>query len=245
MGPSNQPPSVEADRDGVRVIHFPAPPRGRATRRRFAALVAGMLLGGVGWLYLAGSPDSATTSDSTLVKERAPSEEPRVRQADAKVRAGAVRVRVRTRPNEVGVAPGEGQQPLAEGGSSSAPAKTVRQLPEALESEAGEPSGIALFPPPGTNPPKEGLIVPDDFELPPGYVRHYQVTDDGKPLPPILMFHPDAEIHDEQGNPIPLPPDLVVPPELAPPGFPVEKLHVPEPQIPFIEVAPSGDAVGP
>ncbi len=105
-------------------------------------------------------------------------------------------------------------------------------------------SGIALFPPPGTNPPKSGLIVPDDFELPPGYVRHYQVTDDGKPLPPILMFHPDAVLYDAEGNRIPLPPDLVVPPELAPPGFPQEFLQVPEQAVPFFEPAPNdGDSV--
>jgi hypothetical protein len=106
------------------------------------------------------------------------------------------------------------------------------------ESAGDEASGIALFPPPGTNPPKSGIIVPEDFELPPGYVRHYQVTDDGKPLPPILMFHPDAELYDAEGRRIPLPEDLVVPPALAPPGLPVEILQVPENQLPFIEPPP-------
>src|SRR5689334_3480275 len=41
------------------------------------------------------------------------------------------------------------------------------------------PSGIALFPPPGTKPLKRGIIVPEGYQLPPGYVRHYQTTDDG------------------------------------------------------------------
>lgn len=90
------------------------------------------------------------------------------------------------------------------------------------------PGGTALFPPPGTNPPKPGIIVPDDFELPTGYVRYHQTTDDGKDLAPILTFHPDYEFVDEAGQPVQVPADLVVPPELAPPGIPVEILEIPE-----------------
>jgi hypothetical protein len=88
----------------------------------------------------------------------------------------------------------------------------------------GGPSGIGVFPPPGTDPPKAGIVVPEDFELPEGYVRHYQATDDGELLPPILMFHPDYEFFDPNGQPIELPPDLIVPPELAPPGLENEPL---------------------
>jgi hypothetical protein len=73
------------------------------------------------------------------------------------------------------------------------------------------------------------VIVPDELELPEGYVRHYQSTDDGESLPPILMFHPDYEFSDEQENPIVIPADRVVPPELVPPGFPVKMLEVPAP----------------
>jgi hypothetical protein len=93
--------------------------------------------------------------------------------------------------------------------------------------KAGVHEGIAAFPPPGTDPPRSGVIVPDDWELPEGYVRHFQTTDDGQPLPPILMFHPDYEFTDEQGKPITIPSDRVVPPELVPPGFPVQMLEVP------------------
>lgn len=104
-----------------------------------------------------------------------------------------------------------------------------------------EPSGIALFPPPGTDPPKPGIIVPEGFELPPGYVRHHQVTDDGTQLPPILMFHPDFEWVDAQGNPIALPEDHVVPPDLAPPGMPVEILDVPETRIEVVAPPPAAE----
>jgi len=88
--------------------------------------------------------------------------------------------------------------------------------------------GIAVFPPPGTKPVKRGILVPEDFELPPGYVRHYQATDDGQQIPAILMFHPDYHPVDEHGVPVPLPADRVVPPDMAPPGMPVEMLQVPE-----------------
>ena len=91
---------------------------------------------------------------------------------------------------------------------------------------AGIHDGIAAFPPPGTDPPRSGVIVPDDWELPEGYVRHYQTTDDGEPLPPILMFHPDYTFTDEQGNPIAIPPDRIVPPELVPPGLPIRMLEI-------------------
>jgi hypothetical protein len=108
---------------------------------------------------------------------------------------------------------------------------------------AGEPpetpSGIGLFPPPGTDPPKSGIIVPDDYELPPGYVRHYQATDDGQRLQPILMFHPDFQPVDDRGRPVKLPKDRVVPPSMAPPGLPIEKLPVPKTNVPLVEHPPS------
>lgn len=89
-------------------------------------------------------------------------------------------------------------------------------------------SGRALFPPPGTKPIRRGLVVPEDFELPPGYVRHYQATDGGQRLPAVLMFHPDYRPRDASGQPIPLPEDRLVPPELAPPGLPIQVLELPK-----------------
>lgn len=104
--------------------------------------------------------------------------------------------------------------------------------PPRKEPPVNQKTGVALFPPHGTKPLKRGLVVPDDFELPPGYVRHYQTTDDGKALPPILMFHPDFQPVDERGRPIPVPADRVVPPELAPAGMPIRMLDVPQPPTP-------------
>ena len=95
--------------------------------------------------------------------------------------------------------------------------------------ENGEHGGIAAFGLPGSDPPKSGIIVPEEYELPEGYVRHYQSTDDGEPLPAILMFHPDYEFVDAQGQVVPLPKDRVVPPEMAPLGLATgNRLQVPE-----------------
>src|SRR5262249_8217352 len=96
-----------------------------------------------------------------------------------------------------------------------------------LLNKAGVHDGIAAFPPPGTDPPRVGVIVPDGIELPEGYLRHYQSTDEGEALPPILMFHPDYDFFDEQGQKIAIPPDRVVPPELVPPGLPIRILALP------------------
>lgn len=97
---------------------------------------------------------------------------------------------------------------------------------------AGVHSGLGAFQPPGTRPPLLGLAVPPDFELPPGYVRHHQATDDGQRIEAILMFAPDAVLRDAQGQPVPLPADRVVPPELAPPGLPLRRITVPPPVSP-------------
>jgi len=99
-------------------------------------------------------------------------------------------------------------------------------LAAVLCARAAERGGTNVFPPPGTKSIKRGIVVPDDFELPPGYVRHYQTTDDGRRLPAILLFHPDYRPRDANGKPIPLPKDRVVPPEMAPPGLPIRMLDV-------------------
>jgi len=98
---------------------------------------------------------------------------------------------------------------------------------EFSESPYGVPGGLAAFPPIGDQPLQRGIVVPDSFPVPEGFVKHYQVTDDGEQLQPILMFHPDYELLDENGEPIELPANRVVPPELAPEGLPIEILELP------------------
>lgn len=109
------------------------------------------------------------------------------------------------------------------------PEPTVTEVIEALHA-AGDKGGIGAFNPPGTSPPLRGLAVPADFVLPPGYVRHHQVSDSGEPIEPILMFSPDYVFRDAAGNPVPIPENRVVPPEMAPPGLPIRPVEIPPPQ---------------
>ena len=119
------------------------------------------------------------------------------------------------------------EQPASGAPSAPQPELLARDVIPALIA-AGEKEGIAAFPPPGTDPPKSGILVPEDYELPPGYVRHYQVTDDGKRLGAILMFSPDYEFVDQAGRPVPVPANRIVPPEMAPPGLPIRMLELPK-----------------
>lgn len=94
---------------------------------------------------------------------------------------------------------------------------------------AGVRTGLGAFSPPGTRPPLVGLAVPEAFELPAGYVRHHQATDDGQRIEPILMFAPDTAKLVINGRTVAVPVDRVVPPELAPPGLPIRRIVVPAP----------------
>lgn len=95
---------------------------------------------------------------------------------------------------------------------------------------AGVTTGVAAFNPPGTKPPLIGLAVPEDFALPPGYVRHHQNTDDGQDIEPILMYAPDhPRFVDASRQPIGTARDRVVPPEQAPPGLPLRRVVIPAP----------------
>lgn len=105
---------------------------------------------------------------------------------------------------------------------------TMNEVIERLHKE-GIHTGLGAFNPPGTRPPKVGLAVPEDYPLPEGYVRHHQATDDGQRIEPILMFAPDKQIFDANNRPIEIPADRVVPPELAPPGFPIRRIEIPPP----------------
>jgi hypothetical protein len=93
--------------------------------------------------------------------------------------------------------------------------------------ESGETAGLAAFPLPGTRPARPGVIVPPDYQLPEGFARHYQTTDDGRQLDPVLIVAPGYEIVDDAGEPVALTDNRIVPPEYAPPDLPVQMLDVP------------------
>jgi hypothetical protein len=98
-------------------------------------------------------------------------------------------------------------------------------VPQAVPYEG--PTGMMHFPPLGTKPVRVGVVVPEDFELPEGFVRHHQFSDDGEPLPAILMVHPDYQLLDDEGRPVTTK-GGVVPPEYAPEGLPIELLELPQ-----------------
>lgn len=95
--------------------------------------------------------------------------------------------------------------------------------------QAGVRTGLGAFNPPGTRPPLVGLAVPDDFNLPPGYLRHHQATDDGQRIEAILMFDADQPPHVAVGRSMATPTERVVPAELAPPGLPIRLISLPAP----------------
>jgi len=108
------------------------------------------------------------------------------------------------------------------------PEPTGAELIEAMH-DVDIRTGIGAFNPPGTSPPLEGLAVPEDYALPDGYVRHYQSTDGGVAIEPILMFAPGFTLYDRDGRPIAMPGNRVVPPGLAPPGLPLRRVRIPPP----------------
>jgi hypothetical protein len=110
--------------------------------------------------------------------------------------------------------------------SPTDPVPTMTEMIQALH-DMGDHTGIGAFNPPGTSPPLRGLAVPENFMLPEGYVRHHQVTDEGEPLEPILMFSPDGVFVDASGREITIPEDRIVPPEMAPPGLPIREITIP------------------
>lgn len=200
-----------------------------AAGRRRAVSTAALLCGGaiVGvvaamWLF-----DGSVIEGDRTVRPMPPAEEERIETdaaaEPAKSAAAVERVvtsvrRAQVHTEDAPSAPGQA------GADEKEPEIKAGEYIAALRA-AGETGGIAAFNPPGTDPLKEGIIVPDDYELPPGYARRYQVTDDGQQLPPILIFSPDYEFLDQNGNPIALPDDLIVPPEMAPPDLPLRTLN--------------------
>lgn len=105
---------------------------------------------------------------------------------------------------------------------------TMNHVIDRLHQE-GIHTGLGAFNPPGTRPNLVGLAVPENFALPPGYVRHHQSTDDGQTVEAILMFAPDVQLFNAAHEPIAIPKNRVVPPELAPPGMPIRRIVIPAP----------------
>lgn len=225
-------PSVE-DGDGVRVTREH---RSLLSAASAVKLLAAMLVvAGIAVLALSPQPlrTAAGRGDRTeMASAAAPATGLPVA---APVRATAMPVRAPQRNAPVQAmpiarnpddAPSGDPDDIATYLSPTDPVPTMTEVIQALH-DMGDHTGIGAFNPPGTSPPLRGLAVPDNFELPQGYVRHHQVTDEGEPLEPILMFSPDGAFVDASGREIRIPEDRVVPPEMAPPGIPIREITIP------------------
>lgn len=201
----------------------------------FLAIAVGIVIGAIAWWLTApiAAADAVPASvapapvqasgpspaPAAPVPAAANSSAPATRLAAAPVTAPRIR---RTRD------PGGDQTPDLADYVNEGERPTINEVIDRLH-QAGVQSGLGAFSPPGTRPALVGLAVPEDFPLPDGYVRHYQATDDGQRIEPILMFAPDRQFVDAAGQPIAIPRDRVVPPELAPAGLPARRITIPAP----------------
>lgn len=221
-----------ADGDGVRIIREPT----QASWPYALTLLALALVAvGIGYVLLS-SPSTPTRvneaarATGTVASARDVVAPPRNETDTAEVKTPSRRAPAHAAPTDTSSADlrSGDDNDIATYVSPSDPEPSMAEVIQALR-DSGEHGGIAAFNPPGTSPPLKGLAVPEDFVLPQGYVRHHQVTDQGEPIEPILMYAPDFVLLDASGKPIPIPEDRVVPPELAPPGLPIRPITIPPP----------------
>lgn len=207
---------------------------GDAWRPSSGYLAVGLVLAaaGLGYLLLSPSTPTETTADASPNAAIVAGSHSASNEAAS---AWPIQATVPV-PKEVAMAPDT--RPTHEGDNDPTPdlssyvargeKPTMNQVIERLH-EAGIHTGLGAFNPPGTRPPKVGLAVPEGFDLPDGYVRHHQATDDGQRIEAILMFAPDRTIYDANHQPIAVPADRVVTPELAPKGLPIRHIVIPAP----------------
>ena len=209
----------------------PPPEDGHAWRPSlgYIALAAGIAAGGLTYLVMSpSSPPDAPAATATPVPLPAPVPAA-VPEGSASTAASGAATGLRI----VQIAPQErtvNGDPTPDLSSYVNPGEkpTMNEVITRLH-QAGVETGLGAFSPPGTRPPMIGIAVPEDFALPPGYVRHHQATDDGQRIEAILMFAPDREFIDTASGPVKIPKDRVVPPELAPPGLAIRRIVIPAP----------------
>lgn len=216
---SSRTPSADPVGDGVRVVRREGP--GARRGLLYLALAAILVASVAAWLLSASRPPRDLPDDAAAPPAADAAAMPTSGAADAPASPATVRR----------VADATGNDPMGDL-SDYVPPGEVPTMGEVIDRlhAAGVHTGLGAFQPPGTSPPLVGLAVPEDFPLPEGYVRHYQATDDGQRIEPILMFSPDFQFFDAAGNPVPIPADRVVPPEMAPPGLPIRRIEIPRPR---------------
>ncbi len=235
-GHDRTPPSVE-DGDGVRVIRERRSVISAALAMK--VLAATVVVAGIASLLLSPRPTRSVSGQGGTAESASVAVAATESTAAAPVRVAAAAARAPQR-NAAVPAMSSARSPadppsgdpddiatyVSSRLSPTDPVPTMTEVIQAMH-DMGDHTGIGAFNPPGTSPPLRGLAVPDDFELPQGYVRHHQVTDDGEPLEPILMFSPDGTFVDASGRAVVIPENRVVPPEMAPPGLPIREITIP------------------
>lgn len=164
----------------------------------------------------ANTPSTETVTDSEISTSNKISASDASSRGDGKVTARSAGRQASNDPNDLANYVAPGQAPRME--------EVIQRL-----NDAGVYTGLGAFNPPGTSPPMIGLAVPEDYVLPEGYVRHYQATDDGQRIEPILMYSPDFEFFDSNGVALVIPENRVVPDNRAPPGLVIRPITIPEP----------------
>jgi hypothetical protein len=226
---SNTSPSAK-DGDGVRVIeHDSAGSRSALLYKLFALVMVVCVIAYLVTMLMQRSSDASNTLSQQSVSDQAKtdaidendiasssSQAGNAQEGQFTARVAAVQLPASRDPNDLSYYIAPGQTPKME--------EVIDRL-----HEAGIHTGIGAFNPPGTSPPMIGLAVPDDYVLPEGYVRHFQATDDGQRIEPILMYSPDFEFFDSAGQPIAIPDNRVVPNNRAPPGLVIRPIKIPEP----------------
>jgi hypothetical protein len=209
------------DTDGVVRVELRQGAHGRSLGIAIAVIT--VLLGLGGLLWLRREPSAA----SQAAVGRSPQGKAQPHDARPRGQSLSPRALVPAPLPPAAQAEAEARAPQSEPEGETDEGPEADTLDDAAEAPRPQVATLGGFPAPGTKRIKPGIIVPEDFPLPPGYVRHYQSTDKGALLQAILMFHPDHQPLDAQGKPIPLPPDRVVPPDMAPPGMPLDTLQIP------------------
>jgi hypothetical protein len=201
------------------------PLKGWPLRRMLAWVAVAMAGLALAWWWQAAPHDAPEVDDSPLPQASLPSRAlTSATPSSASTPGIPAMPALPTSSPRSSVSPAAASQDLAAHvppGQAPAMAEVIQRL-----NQAGVHSGLGAFNPPGTRPPLIGLAVPQDFELPPGFVRHHQATDDGQRIEAVLMFapdHPYVQAHPDL-------PNRVVPPEMAPEGLPLRTITLPAPR---------------
>ena len=219
--------SFDKNDDGVRITEHGSQGSGSVLFYKWLALV---LVGCFALYFVKMAIDHASSDDGDTRTDLSVSDESERQATDENAIASSASSQASRMGNRQLVARPAQAHDSNDLSSYVVPGQTPK-MAEVIERlhDAGVHSGLGAFNPPGTSPPMIGLAVPEDYVFPEGYVRHFQATDDGQRIEPILMYSPDFNFFDSTGQPIVIPENRVVPDNMAPPGLVIRPIKIPVP----------------